>query len=86
MSKCMRATDLPCQRHPTDSLIPMNTQQPAEVLVPTEVRSLADYRMYIRCSDGVEGEIDIFPYLAESSWGLEEEKRLFEDKVAIAPW
>ena len=42
--------------------------------------------MWIRFSDGVEGEIDIFPYLAESSWGLEEEKRLFEDKVAIAPW
>ena len=42
--------------------------------------------MWIRFSDGVEGEIYIFPYLAESSWELEEEERLFEDKVAIAPW
>ena len=64
----------------------MNTKQPAKMLVPTEVEPLAGYRMWIRFSDGVEGEIDIFPYLAESSWGLEEEERLFEDKVAIAPW
>ena len=71
---------------PTDSLIPMNTKQPAEMLVPTEVKSLAGYRMWIRLSDGVEGEIDISPYIAESSWELEEEERLFEDKVAIAPW
>ena len=43
---------------PTDSLIPMNTKQPAEMLVPTEVKPLAGYRMWVRFSDGVEGEAD----------------------------
>ena len=42
---------------PTDSL-PMNTRQPAEMLVPTEVEPLAGYRMWVRFSDGVEGEAD----------------------------
>ena len=64
----------------------MNTKQPAKMLVPTEVEPLAGYRMWVRLSDGVEGEIDISPYIAESFWELEEEERLFEDKVAIAPW
>ena len=42
---------------PTDSLIPMNTRQPAEMLVPTEVRPLAGYRIWVQFSDGVEGEV-----------------------------
>lgn len=174
VSGCMRATDTPYQRHPTDSLITMDTEQPAEVLVPIEVMPLAGHRMWRRFSDGVEGEadlshlvgsgvfkawedpaffnkvhirdgyyvawddevdlspdtlyiyvtgktweelyppetpevvlvnaearcgqtvwvrfgdgsegeIDISLYIAENSWELEEEERLFEDKVAIAP-
>ena len=46
----------PC--HATDSLITMNTAQSAEMLVPTEMKPLAGYRMWIRFSDGLEGEAD----------------------------
>ena len=37
----------------------MNIEQPAEMLVTTEVRPLAGYRMWVRFSDGVEGEADL---------------------------
>lgn len=58
VSGSTQATDPPCQRNPPDSL-PMNTKHPDEMLVPTEVKPLAGYRMRIRFSDGVEGEADL---------------------------
>lgn len=58
-------------------------ETPEVVLVNAEARR--GHAIWMRFGDGSEGEINIFPYLAESSWELEEEERLFEDKVAIAP-
>ena len=36
----------------------MNTKHPDEMLVPTEVKPLAGYRMWIRFSDDVESQAD----------------------------
>ena len=65
-----------------DEMYPPKT--PEAVLVNAEARH--EHTVWVKFNNGTEGEIDISPYLAVSSWELEEEERLFEDKVAIAPW
>ena len=54
----MRGIDSLSLVMPTGSHSLMNTKQPTEMLVPTEVEPLAGYRMWVRFSDGVEGEAD----------------------------
>ena len=63
---------------PTDSLIPMNTRQPAEMLVPTEVKPLAGYRIWLRFSDGVEGEIDLSPLACAEPFQAWQDRAFFE--------
>ena len=58
-SRSMRGIDSFSPTMPTDSLFPMNTEQTTKMLVPTEVKPLAGYRMWVRFSDGVEGEADL---------------------------
>ena len=65
-----------------EELYPPKT--PEAVLVNAEAR--CGQTVWVRFDDGSKGEIDISPYIAESSWELEEAERLFEDKVSIAPW
>ena len=52
---------------PTDSLIPMNTKADRKNAGTHLGEASRWLWMWIRFSDGVEGEIDIFSYLAESS-------------------
>ncbi len=65
-----------------EELYPPKT--PEVVLVNAEARY--EHTVWVKFDDGIEGEIDVSPYLADSSWELEEQERLFEDTVKIAPW
>lgn len=60
----------------------MNTEQPAEMLVPTEVKPLAGYRIWLRFSDGVEGEIDL-SHLAHAEPFQAWQDRAFFESVKI---
>lgn len=56
----------------------MNTEQPAEMLVPTEVKPLAGYRMWLQFSDGVEGEIDLSHLACAGPFQAWQDRTFFE--------
>ena len=45
---------------------------------PTEVRPLSDYKIWLRYSDGVEGEVDLSEYVGKGVFALWEDYRAFE--------
>ena len=55
------------------------------MLVPTEVKPLADYRIWLRFSDGVEGEIDLL-HLAHAEPFQAWQDRAFFESVRLTPW
>ena len=63
----------------------MNTKQSAEMLVPTDVRPLAGYRIRLRFSDEVEGEIDL-SHLAWAEPFQAWQDRAFFESVRLTPW
>lgn len=54
------------------------------MLQPIEVKALPEYRLWLRFSDGVEGEVDLSPFRGRGVFTLWDDPRAFE-AVRIGP-
>ena len=54
------------------------------MLKPIEVRALPDYKLWVKYSDGVAGEVDLSYLVGEGIFALWNDYRVFED-VHIGP-
>ena len=63
---------------PTDRLFSMNTEQTTKMLVPTEVKPLVGYRMWVRFSGGVAGEADLSHLVGSGVFKAWDDRAFFE--------
>lgn len=48
------------------------------MLIPSELKALSGYRLYVRYPDGVEGEVDLSHLVGKGVFALWNDRRAFE--------